>query len=75
MRYVTVSSSTGPRPSCEDLLLAAEGVDHRQRIVAVDALGMHLFGVDARADARDELHAHGLAAAAGRPCHRSCSCS
>ena len=39
----------------QDLLLAPESVDHRQRIVAVDALGVHLLGVDPGADARDEL--------------------
>ena len=39
----------------EQLLLAAERVDDGQRIVAVDAFGMHLLGIDARADARDEL--------------------
>jgi hypothetical protein len=40
---------------------APEGVDYRQRIVAVDALGVHLVRVDAGADAGDKLHSHGLA--------------
>jgi len=39
----------------KDPPLAPEGVDDRQRVVAVDALGVHLLGVDAGADARDEL--------------------
>ncbi len=44
----------------EDLLLAAEGVDDGERIVAVDALGMHLVGVHTSANTSDELHAHGF---------------
>ena len=59
----------------QHLLLAAEGIDHRQRIVAVDALGVHLLRVDAGADARDELRRPSFRRAAGRPCRRSCSCS
>ena len=45
----------------DDLFLAPEGVDERQWIVAVDALGVHLLGVDSGAQAGDELHAHGFA--------------
>ncbi len=45
----------------EDLLLAADGVDDREGVVAVDALGVHLLGVDARTDAREDVVAHRLA--------------
>jgi hypothetical protein len=45
----------------KNLPLAAERVDHRQRVVAVHALGVHLFRIDARTEPRDVLHAHRLA--------------
>ena len=44
----------------EDLLFTLEGIDNGQGVVAVDALGVHLLGVDARTDAGDELLAHRL---------------
>ena len=50
-----------PAAFCKNLLLAPERIDHRQRIVAVDTLGVHLVAIHARADAGDELHAHGFA--------------
>ena len=42
-------------------LLAADGVDHRQRVVAVDALGVHLVRRQPGAHAREDLEAHRLA--------------
>ena len=45
----------------EDLLLAGDGVDDGQRVIAVHALGVHLVGVDAGAEAGEDLEAHGLA--------------
>jgi hypothetical protein len=44
----------------EDLLLALDGVGHRQRVVAVDPLGVHGIGVDPGAQARELVKAHGL---------------
>ena len=45
----------------EDLLLAAIGLDDGQRVEAVHALGVHLVGVEARAQAREDVVGHGLA--------------
>ena len=45
----------------QDLLLALDGVDHRERVVAVHPLRVHLLGIHSSADPRDELTAHGLA--------------
>src|ERR1035441_1059428 len=50
-----------PAALLNHLPLAPESVDHRQGVVAVDALRVHLVRVDSRSDARDELHSHGLA--------------
>ncbi len=57
----------GPAAFQQHLFLAAKSVDHRQRIVSVHPLGMHLFRIYARADACDELHPHRLAD--GLPAH------
>lgn len=46
----------------EDRFLAAVAVDYGQRIVAVDALGVHLGRVDAGTDTGREVEAHRLAA-------------
>lgn len=46
----------------EDRFLAAVAVDYGQRIVAVDALGVHLGRVDAGTDTGREVEAHCLAA-------------
>ena len=45
----------------QQLLLATHGVGHGQRVVPVHALGVHRLGVDAGADARQHVVAHGLA--------------
>ena len=45
----------------DDLLLARDGVDDGQRVVAVHALGVHLLRVQAGAEAGEDLEAHGLA--------------
>jgi hypothetical protein len=50
-----------PAALAEDPHLSPEGVDHRERVVSVDALGVHLLEVDAGADASDELAPHGFA--------------
>ena len=52
----------GATPVAEDVELAAHSLDDCERVVAVDALGVHLLGVDACADARGEVIAHRLAA-------------
>ncbi len=51
----------------QHLLLAAEGIDDRQRVVSVHALGVHLVGIDSGSHARDVSHPHGLAD--GLPAH------
>ena len=52
----------------QDLEFSGHGLDHGQRVVAVDALGVHLVRVDTGADAGDKVVAHGLAA--GLAAHR-----
>ena len=47
-------------PPQQDLLLALEGVDHRQGVIAVDPFGVHLLRVHAGANPSDELAGHGL---------------
>ena len=42
-------------------LLAGHGIGDREGIVAVHALGVHVLGIDAGADAGQDLVAHGLA--------------
>ena len=56
-----MSSSTGPSPRSMIVALAANGVDDGERIVAVDALGVHLIGRQAGAQAGEDLEAHRLA--------------
>ena len=48
--------------AAQDVELAPHGFDHRQRVVAVDAFGVHLFGINAGTDAREEVVAHRFAA-------------
>ncbi len=62
-----------PVAPLDDLALAANRVDHRQRIVAVDALGVQLVGCEAGTHAGQDLEAHrfadGLAAHAVEVVH------
>ena len=59
-----------PRPAAPRL--RADRVQHRQRVGAVDRLGVQGFRVEAGADARQPVPAHGLARRSARPWRRSC---
>lgn len=56
----------------EDRFLAAVAVDYGQRIVAVDALGVHLGRVDAGTDTGREVEAHRLAASLSAHARTGC---